>query len=275
MPIIRAPRPDRDFTVIANRILNDHRLSWSARGMLAHLLSKPDHWSVNVQALINETGGSKRSSGRDAVYRTLEELGEAGYIVRKRLADGSVVTTVYEEPLTENPDEAMNPNPENPDMGQQPHAEKPDPEKPDLDNPDVLVRTEFIERTEVLEKPDASLSVVPAATKSKPRKSNKTTLRAFLEECKVGGRKVIPDEDPIFAWAEKARVPEDMLFLCWQIFKEKYVDDTTKTQIDWRAHFRNAVKGAWYRLWYFDASGACRLTTAGEQANRQYARVAA
>ncbi|NIF78891.1 hypothetical protein F3J20_16105 [Paraburkholderia sp. Cy-641] len=167
MPIIRAPRPDRDFTVIANRVLNDPRLSWAARGMLAHLLSKPDHWSVNVQALINETQACSRASGRDAVYRTLDELNEAGYIARRRLADGSVVTTVYEQPNTENPDEALEPNlekphevtgrtlsgqiepvPENPDMGHKPNPEKPDLEKPDLENPDVLVRTESIERTE-------------------------------------------------------------------------------------------------------------------------------
>jgi hypothetical protein len=185
-------------------------------------------------------------------------------------------------PNPENPDEvtghglaaASEPVPENPDVGLEPHPEKPDLEKPDRDNPDVLVKTEFIERTEVIEKPDASLSVVPVATKPETRKGTKITLRAFLDECKADGRKVIPDDDPIFAWAEKTRVPEDMLFLCWQVFKEKHVD-TTKIQVDWRAHFRNAVKGAWYHLWYFDAGGECRFTTAGEQANRQHARAAA
>jgi hypothetical protein len=294
MPIIRASRPDRDFTVVANRILNDPRLSWAARGMLVHLLSKPDHWSVNVHALINETQASARGSGRDAVYRTLDELGEAGYIVRKRHANGSVITTVYEDPLTEIPEEAKKPNPENPDgvdsigfpapfgsnracppMGDEPHPEKPHREKPDRDNPDVLVKTEFIERTEEVEKPDASLAIVSATAKRKARRGTKVTLRAFLDECKADGREVISDDDPIFVWAKKTRVPVDMLFLCWQVFKEKHVDDAAKLQIDWRAHFRNAVKGSWYRLWYFDTAGECRLTTAGEQAHREHELVAA
>lgn len=291
MPIVRSARPNRDFTVVANRILNEPRLSWAARGMLVHLLSKPDHWSVNVQALINETSGSTRSSGRDAVYRTLEELDVTGYIVRKRLADGSVVTTVYEDPLTENPDEAINPNPENPDevagracaallepvpenqdVGQKPDPEKPDLEKPDLENPDVLVKTEFIERTEVLEKPDASLSGLPA--KPKTSKGTKVSLQAFLDHCKAVGQKTVPEDDPIFAWAEKTRVPTEMIVLTWQVFKEEHIG-TRKQQIDWRAHFRNAVKRSWYRLWYFAVDGECRLTTAGEQARRTYSKEAA
>lgn len=158
MPVIRASQRDRGFVVIANAVIDDQRLSWAARGMLAHLLGKPATWNVNVQALINETKGTPRSSGRDAVYRTLEELAEAGYLVRRRQADGTIVTTVYEDPLTDNPDVAVpnastrHPHPENPDEGSEPHPEKPDPEKPDRDFPDVLVNTIEVESTDKAKK---------------------------------------------------------------------------------------------------------------------------
>ncbi|MFM0501869.1 hypothetical protein [Paraburkholderia caffeinilytica] len=286
MPIIRAPRPDRDFTVIANRILNDPRLSWAARGMLVHLLSKPDHWTVNVQALVNETQASARASGRDAVYRTLEELDEVGYIVRKRLADGSVVTTVYEDPVPENPDEALNPNPENPDevtgvgsaavsepvpenqdVGKKPHPEKPDLEKPDRDNPDVLVRTEFIERTEVVERTEGLFAITPTATKPKSRKRLEIALQEFLDNCKAAGEKPIHEGDPIFKYGDEADIPYEMIALAWAVFKDRFIESGDKKR-DWRAQFRAYVKGGWLKLWYFDGAGECKLTTAGEQARR-------
>ncbi|SDH82574.1 hypothetical protein [Paraburkholderia phenazinium] len=259
MPIIRAPRPERDFTVIANHILSDSRLSWAARGMLVHLLSKPDHWSVNVQALVNETQACSRASGRDAVYRTLEELDEAGYIVRKRLADGSVVTTVYEQPV-----------PENPDVGQKPHPEKPDLEKPDRDNPDVLVRTEFIERTEVVERTEGLPASTPTAVKPKTRKGTKITLQAFIDGCKSAGVKAISEDDPIYEWAKKVGVSEEMIAIGWAVFKGRHVEDETKRYADWRAHFRNAMKNNWYRLWYISSDETCALTTVGEMARREH-----
>ena len=275
MPIIRAPRPERDFTVIANHILNDARLSWAARGMLAHLLSKPDHWSVNVQALVNETQACKRTSGRDAVYRTLEELEKAGYIVRKRLADGSVVTTVYEEPVPENPDEVTGhgsaalpePVPENPDVGKKPHPEKPDLEKPYRENPDVLVRTEFIERTEVVEKTEAPSTTMPTATKPKSRKRSEILLQEFIDTCKAEGEKSIRDDDPIFKYSDEADIPYEMIALAWAVFKDRFIESGDKKR-DWRAQFRAYVKGGWLKLWYFDGAGECKLTTAGEQARR-------
>jgi hypothetical protein len=72
--ILRNPNRHR-WTVIDNRILEDERLSWDARGLLAFLLSKPDKWNVNVTHL---EGQSK--AGRSKVRRILRELSEAGYL---------------------------------------------------------------------------------------------------------------------------------------------------------------------------------------------------
>lgn len=135
MAILRAPRPQSNFYVLDKRISEDARLSWGARGMLVFLLGKPDHWKVSVQALINETEG-KRASGRDAVYAMINELLDAGYMRRARLASGEVEYVVSETP-----------DPENPDVGGEPHPENPNPENPDPDNP-TLVSTDLKASTE-------------------------------------------------------------------------------------------------------------------------------
>lgn len=72
--ILRNPNRHR-WTVIDNRILEDERLSWDARGLLAFLLSKPDKWAVNVTHL---EGQSK--AGRSKVRRILRELSDTGYL---------------------------------------------------------------------------------------------------------------------------------------------------------------------------------------------------
>ena len=72
--ILRNPNRYR-WTVIDNRILEDERLSWDARGLLAFLLSKPDKWNVNVTHL---EGQSK--AGRSKVRRILRELSDSGYL---------------------------------------------------------------------------------------------------------------------------------------------------------------------------------------------------
>ena len=81
--------------------LEDERLSWKARGLLAYLLSKPDNWQVMVAHLVNQG-----PDGRGSVMSGLRELKDAGYIVSSRArAKGGTFdgwdSTVYEEPVTE------------------------------------------------------------------------------------------------------------------------------------------------------------------------------
>jgi hypothetical protein len=70
--------------VIDNRILEDERLSFDARGLIAFLLSKPDKWNVNVAHLEGQS-----SAGRSKVRRILRELADAGYLeYRKARGEG-------------------------------------------------------------------------------------------------------------------------------------------------------------------------------------------
>jgi hypothetical protein len=97
MSIIRAPRKESNYYILDKKISEDKRLSWAARGLLVFLLGKPDHWTVNVQALINETKASKKSTGRDGVWNLLKELIEVGYCTRlqTRKEDGTLGEMSY------------------------------------------------------------------------------------------------------------------------------------------------------------------------------------
>lgn len=82
MPIVRAPRPQRNFTIIENTVIRDHKLTFRARGILAYILSMPDHWSTSSDHLSRVS-----QEGRDAIRRALRELETAGYLQRKKLQD--------------------------------------------------------------------------------------------------------------------------------------------------------------------------------------------
>lgn len=94
--IVRAQR-NTNFTIISNVGLRDERLSYKARGLLAYLLSMPDHWRTNERHL-----AAHAPDGRHAVRSGLKELEQAGYLIRQRLRleDGTFDwhSVIYDEP---------------------------------------------------------------------------------------------------------------------------------------------------------------------------------
>lgn len=64
-------------------IAKDPRLGWAARGLLLWLVSKNDA-GICISRLIKETARSGRPAKRDAVYKTISELIEAGYVKRQQ-----------------------------------------------------------------------------------------------------------------------------------------------------------------------------------------------
>lgn len=108
MSIIRAPRPEGNFYLLSKHISEDRRLSWGARGMLVFLLGKPDHWKVSPAHLRGETAESTKPTGRDGIYRLLDELISAGYVRRDQPRSetgvlGEVSYLVSETPLPDLP----------------------------------------------------------------------------------------------------------------------------------------------------------------------------
>lgn len=96
--IIRVQKRTNPYLVIDKTGLNDDRLSWKAKGLLAYLLSLPDDWTVRERDL------AKRSKdGRDSTRSGIQELIKYGYVIRKRLHDENGKfdgweTIVYEVP---------------------------------------------------------------------------------------------------------------------------------------------------------------------------------
>ncbi|MFE2720942.1 hypothetical protein [Kitasatospora sp. NPDC059327] len=89
----------RHFTVLPNGLLQDRRLSYTARGLLADLLSRPDGRREDGRQMADTS-----PQGRGTVRRALKELTEAGYyrVETVRLPDGTLrsETHVYDCPHT-------------------------------------------------------------------------------------------------------------------------------------------------------------------------------
>ncbi|MGB8946921.1 MAG: hypothetical protein WCD21_42805 [Streptomyces sp.] len=83
------------FTVLPTATLEDSRLSFRARGILAYLIAKPDSWKVRTES-IAQAG----REGRDAVRDAVKELKSLGYyrVNNERLDNGHIisVTEVYD-----------------------------------------------------------------------------------------------------------------------------------------------------------------------------------
>jgi hypothetical protein len=95
--------PHNPFVMMDKRPLENPKLSYKAKGMLAYLLSRPDNWKINLQDLINRS-----SDGRDGVKSGLKELENAGHITIHQERDDKgkfrrVIYSVLELPLTEKP----------------------------------------------------------------------------------------------------------------------------------------------------------------------------
>ncbi len=132
MSVIKIQQRDNPYAIIDRKCLDDVRLNWDARGLLAYLLSRPPNWEIRVIHLIKQA-----PEGRDAIYSILKKLILCGYIERVQSRDlqGQILGwdyIVYETPRNQLPaktevDEKGGKmlDQENPDMAK-PHTAKPD-----------------------------------------------------------------------------------------------------------------------------------------------------
>lgn len=75
---------DHPYTKILNILLQDRRLSYRSRGVIAYILTKPSHWKVRIKDL--ENNGTE---GRLAIQKAMQELSVLGYAKITVLRDGS------------------------------------------------------------------------------------------------------------------------------------------------------------------------------------------
>lgn len=86
---------DDPYTRIRNSVLQDHRLSFQARGVLAYLFSKPADWVPRMYD-IRKAGGI----GEKAQRSIMRELRENGYAWLEKIPEGSIyhVTDIPQDP---------------------------------------------------------------------------------------------------------------------------------------------------------------------------------
>jgi hypothetical protein len=82
----------RQFTVVPNVLVQDRRLSYTARGLLADLLSRPDGWREDARLMADTS-----PQGRAAIRKALKELIAAGYyrVVKVRKPDGTIHSEIH------------------------------------------------------------------------------------------------------------------------------------------------------------------------------------
>lgn len=78
--------PKVPFAQIANAALRDKRLSYTARGILAHVLSNAGEWDAGMAYLRSQSD----FEGQKAIQKALNQLTELGYrvVVKHQRADG-------------------------------------------------------------------------------------------------------------------------------------------------------------------------------------------
>ena len=78
-----------------NEAIQDTWLSWSAKGLLAYLLSLPEDWELHLRDLF-----TRSMSGRKNTEAAVKELINAGYVIKKQGLNKrrSTSYTVYEKP---------------------------------------------------------------------------------------------------------------------------------------------------------------------------------
>ena len=144
MAVFRVEK-NQNYSVMSNYHLRDENLTLKAKGLLSQMLSLPDGWDYTL------TGLAKiNREGKDAIRTAVQELEQAGYIIRRQTHDsaGNFAGNEYiihEQPTTlptaqayaEYGPEKEAPLSENPTTDA-PSLENPSSEKPSTENPTQL-----------------------------------------------------------------------------------------------------------------------------------------
>ena len=157
MPTIRITK-QKNFSIISNKHLNDFNLSFKAKGILTYLLSKPDDWTLYVTQLIKSS-----REGREAVYSGINELVQAGYIIKQQKRNHAGQMAGIEYLVIENP------------------GDKPDTGNPDTGNPDT-VKGELL-KTDTNNNGFKEKTTTPPSSSSSlllPEKYNTAVIQALL-----------------------------------------------------------------------------------------------
>lgn len=134
--IVRAIKnKENPYYVKNRRAVEDGRLSFKAKGIHDYLMSKPDHWSANVNELTKAS-----TDGMAAVRSGVQELIDFGYMARVRVVDEETKRVerwelhTYETPELNPFFGAVKPDAENRNVDIEPDCGFPEVEKPHVEN---------------------------------------------------------------------------------------------------------------------------------------------
>lgn len=96
MSIVRVAK-NSNYVVMNRTALNDKRLSWKAKGIMAYLLSMPDDWVFYIEELVTHS-----TDGEKSFRAGFKELKDCGYVERRPIREGQRIkaweTIVHEVP---------------------------------------------------------------------------------------------------------------------------------------------------------------------------------
>ena len=72
---------ENQFTITHNSAPEDENLSWSAKGLLWYIISRPKDWKIHRNHLSKIYKGDHQANGADAIDRMFNELIERKYII--------------------------------------------------------------------------------------------------------------------------------------------------------------------------------------------------
>jgi len=109
---------------------------------------------------------------------------------------------------------------------------------------------------------------LPKENKQKKSPREEITFLRWLEKCKEDGIKPVPEDDPVFSYANQIGLPIDYVRYAWLEFKRGYSQGQKKYK-NWNQHFQKCVRANWYGIWY-EKDGGWLLTTAGKQLKKEH-----
>lgn len=90
---------NKNYTVMNRTALNDSKLSWKAKGIIAYMLSMPDDWKFYIDELVKHS-----TDGKSSFRSGFNELVQCGYVKRFPIREGEGrgikewETVIYEVP---------------------------------------------------------------------------------------------------------------------------------------------------------------------------------
>ena len=152
MGIVRVAK-NSNYVVMNRTALNDKRLSWRAKGIMAYLLSMPDDWVFYMEELQTHS-----TDGKTSFTNGFKELKDCGYVERKPIKDeisGKIThweTIVHEIPIEVKP-QVEKPHDGKPVSGKTTDWNPSDRENHEMENEPLL----STDNNQVLNKPNTDI----------------------------------------------------------------------------------------------------------------------